>query len=407
LDKQLALRYADVVLRSGLNLQPGQPLVIRTEVVQRELAEIIVRRAYGIGASFVHVVYGDRRLEVARLETSPEEHLSFVPSFHKVNYRAFVEENWASLALTGSEDPDALEGQDPRRMGAARKALAEASQEWLAAISSNALRWNVCLGPTPVWAAKVLGSPDDWEDRIWDVLKPVLRLDSPDPAAAWTAHDAELKRRAAVLNRARYDRFHFTGPGTDLWVGMAPDRVFAGGRCQARDGLQFFPNIPTEEIFSTPDFRRTEGSVRCTRPVEVFGSQVDGAWFRFSGGRVVEFGADRNRELLEQYLSTDERAGMLGEIALVGADSPIHRSGRVFHSILFDENAASHIALGNGYTECLEGARDRDADGLVEAGCNVSLVHTDFMIGSDEVSVAGVDAAGGEHPVMRDGVFVV
>ncbi len=407
MDRELALRYSDVILKTGVDIQPGQPLLIRTEAAHRAMAEALSRRAYELGSSYVHVIYADRRLEKARLESSSAGHLSYVPSFIQPLYRVFVEENWASISLTGPEDPDELEGQDPARQGAVRKAVAAATRDWLAAVSSNAIRWNVCLDPTPLWAARVLGSSRDWERRIWKLLMPILRLDREDPARAWLDHDAELKRRAGILNSARLDHFHLTGPGTDLKVGMSRDRVFSGGRCRARDGRLFFPNLPTEEIFSTPDCRRTTGVVRCTRPVEVNGTSVEEAWFRFESGRVVAHGAARNAAALDQFLATDDGALMIGEIALVGCDSPIYRSGRTFHSILFDENASSHIALGNGYTECVEGSTGLGEDALRALGCNVSLVHTDFMIGSEAVDIDGVDASGGRLPVMRRGMFVI
>lgn len=407
MDRGLAERYSDVILRTGVDIQPGQPLLIRTEVAHRAMAEALSRRAYELGSSHVHVMYSDKRLERARLESSAEGHLEYVPSFTQLLYRTFVEENWASVSLTGAENPDELEGLDPSRQGAVRKAAAAAARDWLAAVSSNAIRWNVCLAPTPLWAAKVLGSQRDWERRIWKLLIPILRLDREEPARAWLDHDAELKRKAGVLNSARFDHFHFRGPGTDLRVGMSRDRVFSGGRCRARDGRLFFPNLPTEEIFSTPDCTRTEGVVRCTRPVEVNGTSVEEAWFRFESGRVAAHGASRNAAALDQFLSTDEGALMIGEIALVGCDSPIYRSGRTFHSILFDENASSHIALGNGYTECVEGSAGLGEDALRALGCNVSLVHTDFMIGSEAVDVDGVDASGGRFPVMRKGMFVI
>jgi len=300
-----------------------------------------------------------------------------------------------------------MEGADPIGLGRMRKARSEAGSGFLKAISSNRIPWNVFLMPTPRWAAKVLGGADDWERRIWEVLTPVLRLDAPDPVAAWKEHDDRLKRRAEFLNGEKFDGFRFRGPGTDLFIGMRSDRVFHGGSSLAADGTRFFPNIPTEEVFSTPDMHRTEGEVRCTRPVTVLGAQVENAWFRFRDGRVTEFGADRNGDILGRYLDTDEGAGRVGEVALVGTDSPLFRSGLVFHNILLDENASCHIALGNGYSDCIQGGTAMDDRALEEAGCNGSLVHTDFMIGSPEVSVFGVTGDQREVPVIRDGLFTV
>ena len=401
--------YARMLIRSGVNVTEGQPVLIRAEAVHREFARQLAREAYRAGARAVVLRYGDQVAGRIRLdETRDPEYLDFVPGYAQKMYDTIVEGNWASIALRGPEDPDVYEGADPQRLSRVQKATRTAARDFMSAVSSNRISWNVCLSPTEAWAAKVLGeSGADWRERIWEVLIPILRLDAEDPAAAWLEHDAELKRRCGHMNRACYDGIRFRGPGTDLYVGMRPDRVFAGGRCRAADGRMFFPNIPTEEIFSTPDAARTSGRAACTRPVEVMGTPVEGAWFVFEEGKVVDFGADRNRETLARYLETDDRAAYLGEVALVDVSSPIFRSGRVFHSILFDENAACHIALGNGYADCIEGGTEMSRDQLREVGCNVSLVHTDFMIGSEEVSVWGVDSDGGEEPVMDSGSFVI
>lgn len=404
----LRRRYAELIIGTGVNLQEGQPLLVRAEPVQRDFVHLLAEAAYGRGASFVNVEYYDPAMGRIRVDRSVrDEYMTFMPSYIEDMYGTFIEEGWASLSLRGPAEPDVMEGADPERMGAAGKASSMAMRGFLKGISSNRISWNVCLHPSRRWAEKVLGSGGDWETRIWELLVPILRLDAVDPAAAWMEHDARLKRRCAHMNRARYDQIRFVGPGTDLYVGMAPDRTFAGGRCTNRNGVEFFPNIPTEEIFSTPHRKRARGTVRTTRPVEVMGAAVEGAWFRFEDGRVVDFGADRNLEVLDQYLEFDTGASSLGEVALVDADSPIFRSGRTFHSILFDENAASHIALGNGYSDCIEGGTGMTDQELKAAGCNSSLVHTDFMIGSEEVSVYGVLDDGTEMPIMENGRFVI
>jgi aminopeptidase len=400
-------KYADVILKCGINLQPGQPVLIRTEIAQREFAAVLTRRAYDLGAGYVHQVYRDPRNERSRIDRSREEYLDYVPSFVKPTYKAYLDENWASISLLGSENPDVFEGADSARLGRTQKAASIAAQEWLARASANHIAWNVCLYPTERWAAKVLGGPADWEERIWRELIPILRLDADDPARAWAEQGKELKRRAGHMNAARYDRIHFTGPDTDLTIGMSPDRLFLGGGGTAKDGRDFFANIPTEEIFSAPDCARTEGKVRCTRPVEIMGTNVEGVWLRFEQGAVVDFGAEKNAAVLDQFLKVDDRARYLGEIALVGTDSPIYRSGRVFHNILFDENAACHIALGSGYPKCLEGGTEMTQEQLAANGCNVALVHVDFMIGSSDVSVAGIRGDGRAERIIEKGRFVI
>ena len=405
---ELRKKYADIIVNTAINLQEGEPLLIRTEVVQRQFTKALSEAAYARGASLVSVDFSDTELSRLRIDNALEDdYLDFLPSYLENMYNCYLDEGWSSISLRGPESPDIMEGADSTRVGIVSKAISKARHKFLQGISSNRIAWNVCLYPTEAWAAKVLGSSENWEERIWEVLIPILRLNADDPAAAWLEHDAELKRRSAYMNRARFDKIHFTGPDTDLYVGMAPNRVFAGGRCVNKKGVVFFPNIPTEEIFSTPDHTRTEGFVKATRPVEVLGTQVSGAWFRFSGGRVVEFGAETNRDILEQYFNFDDGASALGEVALVDTSSPIYKSGKIFYSILFDENAACHIALGNGYADCIEKGTEMSDDELLATRCNSSLVHTDFMIGSKEVSVFGVREDGSEEKIIEQGVFVI
>ncbi len=405
---ELRRRYAEVIISTAINLQEGEPLLVRTEIIQRKFAKVLAEVAYSKGASLVSVQFSDPELGRLRIDsTLDDDFLKFTPSHLEYMYDSYLKDGWSSISLRGPEFPDIMEGADPARVGKASRANSKVMRTFLKGISANRIAWNVCLHPTATWAAKVLGSDEDWERRIWEVLVPILRLDNDDPASAWLAHDAELKRRSEHMNRARYDRIHFTGPYTDLYIGMAPNRVFAGGSCVNQKGVNFFPNIPTEEIFSTPDLTRTEGFVKTTRPVEVLGTQVTGAWFRFSEGMVVEFGADTNREMLEQYLNFDDGARALGEVALVDSSSPIFRSGKVFYNILFDENASCHIALGNGYADCIENGIRMSDDELCETRCNSSLVHTDFMIGSEEVSVSGVKQDGSEEKIIVNGTFVI
>ncbi len=405
---ELHRKYAEIVIKTAVNQQEGKPLLIRTEIAQKEFVRELVRTAYENGASLVSVKYSDPVLSRMRMDgVKKDEYLDYMPSHLENMYESYLTDGWSSISLRGPEYPDIMEGVDSGRLGRTSKANSLTLRGFLKGVSANRIAWNVCLYPTEAWAAKVLGDSENWEERIWDILIPILRLDRDDPAKAWLEHDAELKRRSEHMNRMRYDQIHFVGPRTDLYVGMAPNRVFAGGRCKNQSGIVFFPNIPTEEIFSTPDLARTEGTVRTTRPVEVLGSQVEGAWFRFKEGRVIEFGADRNEEVLDQYLQFDEGAKALGEVALVDVNSPIYRSGKVFHNILYDENASCHIALGNGYADCIENGTTMSDEELKEVRCNSSLVHTDFMIGSEEVSVFGVREDGSEDKIIEDGVFVI
>lgn len=408
MNKSTLEKYSDVILGGALSIKTGDRLWLRSEPVHGPLVEQLVRRAYAMGAEFVKVTYEDPVFNRIRSDNSVSDaYLDFVPGYTEQMYESIVDEGFRSLALRGPSNPDVMQGADPSRLGRMTKASSIVRQGFLRAVSSNKVPWNVCLAPTEAWASKVLGSDENWHERIWDILIPILRLHEDNPAEAWHRHDRELKRRAGFLNERGFTGFHFQGPGTDLRVGMLPDRKFCGGSCTAADGTLFFPNIPTEEVFSTPDMSATSGRVRCTRPVTVLGAQVEGAWFQFSRGRVTECGAELNGEVLEKFIDTDPGASRLGEIALVGTDSPIYRSGFVFHNILFDENASCHIALGNGYTDCINGGTAMSSEELNTVRCNQSLVHTDFMIGGEQVDVYGVTQHGHEELVIRKGEFII
>lgn len=400
--------YSDVILGCALSIKRGDRLWLRSEPVHIEFVKNLVRRAYEMGAEHVEVSLDDPAMGRIRIDHSvSEDFLDYVPGYTESMYRSIVEEGWRSLAIRGPSEPDLMQGVNTAGLARMTRAASVARKGFLASISSNRIPWNVCLMPTRAWASKVLGGSDNWEQRIWEILIPILRLDSPDPAQAWREHDEELKRRASFLNSSGFQSFRFTGPGTDLTVGMLPDRRFCAGSSRSSDGTVFFPNIPTEEVFSTPDMKAASGMVTCTRPVTVLGAQVEGAWFRFDSGRVSECGAEKNGDVLGRYIETDPGASRLGEIALVGTDSPIYRSGLIFHNILFDENASCHIALGNGYTDCVSGGTGMSSGELAAAGCNQSLVHTDFMIGSEEVDVTGATDSGEETAIIRKGEFVI
>jgi aminopeptidase len=298
-------------------------------------------------------------------------------------------------------------------------------------LQADRFPWLVVASPTEKWAEKVLAGPAGGAgtgapasgadnpgrgpafsrpralDDLWETMKPILRLDREDPVAAWREQSERLKRRSAVLDELSVEWLHFEGPGTDLWVAIPERAIWVGGPARTPEGTEFLPNLPTEEVFTTPDYRYTTGHVAVTRPVRVMNKVVEGAWFEFSDGKVVSSGARENAEVLERYFSMDAGAAYAGEIALVDAGSPIFQSGRVFYNTLLDENAACHIALGGSYPTCLEGGEKLSDEELPGIGANVSFVHTDFMIGSEEVDVTARTRDGRDVAVLRDGRFVI
>ncbi len=397
--------YARLLLKTGVNLQPGQKLDVGWEAPHRDFVRVLTEEAYALGAAYVNARLVDPALTRRRAEKSDPQHWDFVPGWMTNYWEELVRDDWATISLTGTEDPEVYEGIEPGALGRITAAIGARRASFLEAVTKSMFCWNVAAVPTDGWARQVLG-PGKTADDLWAALVPILGLDEVDPAASWQKRIATLAQRRAFLDGLKVERLRFTGPGTDLTVGLMPRSRWRGGDEQAANGRRFAPNLPTEEVFTTPDWRRTEGHVACTRPVEVLGSGVEGASFVFREGRVVEFGAAKNRDVLAQYLQQDGQSNALGEVALVDASSRIFQSGLVFHNILFDENAACHIALGSGYPDAVEGGRELNADDRLALGCNVSRVHTDFMIGGPEVSVDAETSKGTVRLIDR-GTFVL
>jgi aminopeptidase len=330
-------------------------------------------------------------------------------------------QDWARIRIDSTEEMEVLKDADPAAIARLQTAVRSQLKRQQEALMANQHPWLVLAAPGPNWAryvfrhsggelqARAEGLDDEAvADLLWTHLKPILRLDQPDPVAAWRKHLATLGERCRKLDALKLAGLHFVNPDSNLFVGLNPTSLWCGADADLPDGRRFLPNIPTEEVFTTPDFRRTKGRVKASRPVSVMETLVHDAWFEFDAGRVVRCGASSGQDVLERFLAMDEGASFLGEVALVAADSPIYRSGLLFGSILYDENASCHIALGAGYPGCLAGAEKlSSAAAQREAGCNVSMVHTDFMIGSPQTDVFGVQADGREVPIIRQGNFVI
>jgi aminopeptidase len=411
MDARFLHAYARILLRVGVNLQQGQNIRIIGEPIHRDFMLILAEEAYRAGGRFVKLQYNDMRHALIRAECQEERHLEYVPGFTIPELQSYLDEDWALLHVDGAEDPDMLAGADKARLATMQRARSLVSQFFTLQVMANRLTWCVAPMPTLKWAEKVLGAGGpgggDRVEELWKILIPTLRLDQEDPVAAWGKHARMLGGRADALNAMGIDRLHFVGPGTDFTIGLMPRSKFIGGSAKSQKGIGFIPNLPTEEVFTTPDFRRASGKVACTRPVEVLGAPVDGVSFEFADGSVTGFTARKGREALEKFLDMDPHARQLGEVALVDLDSPVNRAGVIFHSILFDENAACHMALGNGYPDAIVDGEKLNEDELRKLGCNISLVHTDFMISSPEVSLFGLAANGDRREIMRKGKLLV
>ena len=394
-------RYADLIVSVGANVQPDQVLAIDASPEAAPLVHAIARRAYEKGARFVDVWYFDGAVKRIRAETAREETLDWAPPWIGRRLLDLGDLDAARAVLTPIVPPALLQGVDPARAG---KDHLPTVPELFKVIDDLSVAWTISPYPLTGWARAVYPDLDapDAVDLLWQDVIHVCRLDEPDPAAAWIERIDEIWRRAQKLDELDLDALHFEGPGTDLTIGLLPSSRFAkeGGAAHTRTGVRHMPNLPTEEMYTTPDPERTEGIVAATKPLDVAGSVVHGLTVRFEGGRVVEIDAETNADALRVRVATDEGASRLGEVALVDRESRIGKLGRVFYNTLLDENAASHVALGDAYAAPI-------ADPADLPRINESAIHIDFMIGSDDVTVTGRTKDGRDVTVMRGGAWQV
>jgi len=379
----------------GANVQQGQVVAVAAELGQEELARAVTAAAYERGAHFVDVLYFDPYVKRARIELADAETLDFVPPWLTSRLLTLAERGEARIALQGVVSPNALDGLDPERAGRDRLPwLKEIGQ----VVSQRATNWTIIPCPHPAWAKLVFPELEEGDayERLWSELWHVLRLDEPDPAEAWDERTTALKRSASVLTERRFDALEFEAPGTELSIGLLPTSTWGAGDFTTRTGIRHLPNIPTEEVFTTPDPTRTQGHVTSTKPLVLKdGTIVRGLRVRFEEGRAVSVDADENGAVLRGQTEADDGAARLGEVALVDRHGRIGPLGTVFYDTLLDENSASHVALGHGFSFAVG---EEDADRI-----NDSAIHIDFMIGSPEMEVTGVTGSGERVPVLRNG----
>jgi len=391
-------RYADLVVRFAANVQPGQVVAIGSELGKERLTRTLAASAYRHGARFVDVAWFDPHVKRARLLHADPETLGFVPSWYGDRIRALGAERCARIGLSGPVEPALLADLDPALVGRDQLPFVKETGD---VVNDRTTNWTAAPCPTAGWARLV--HPDLDADAalaaLWDDVVHICRLDEPDPVVAWEARMDVLGAAAERLTAARFDALHFEGPGTDLTVGLLPTSRWISARFSTVDGLRHLANLPSEEVFTAPDPERVDGVVRATKPLVAAGTTIEGLEVEFAGGRAVRIEAAQGAGTLRSLAERDAGARRLGEVALVDGDSRIGPLGRPFYDTLIDENAASHIALGTAYGFCVDEA-DR-------ARTNRSEIHVDFMIGSNEVAVTGVTAAGERAPVLRDGAWVV
>jgi aminopeptidase len=408
-------RFAKVAVHVGLNLQPGQELLISASVEMMPLVRRITEHAYKAGALLVTAFYSDDETVLARYKYAPDGSFDHAAQWMADGIAAAFKSGAARLALAGS-NPALLAGQDPAKVSRANIAGSKANKPAMELITRHAINWSILAAATPAWAKLVFPGLEEKEAvaKLWDAIFIASRATSDDPVAAWKAHSKHLHERVAFLNEKRFHslRFHSRGAndeadgGTDLTVGLADDHLWAGGGGVSGNGIFCNANIPTEECFTTPHKDRVDGRVKASKPLSHQGTLIENIQCVFEGGKIVSAKASTGEDVLNRLISTDDGARRLGEVALVPHGSPIAQSGVLFWNTLFDENAASHIALGQAYATCLKDGEHMDEETLAAKGANSSLIHVDWMIGSGQMDVDGVAADGSSEPLMRAGEWV-
>ncbi|MEO8726941.1 MAG: aminopeptidase [Acidobacteriaceae bacterium] len=400
-------RLARIAVRVGLNLAPGQELVMTAPLEAVPLARLITEHAYRAGASLVTTLYGDDDATLARFHYAPDESFDHAAAWLHEGIAAAFRAGAARLAIAGA-NPSLLAKADPDTVGRANVAASKASRPALELITRHQINWTIVAYATPAWAQAVF--PDDSSEvaqaRLWDAIFAASRTDGDDPVANWRAHGAYLRQRVEFMNQKRYSALQYRAPGTDLRIGLSDGHLWQGGGSVAANGIECQPNIPTEEVFTTPHKDRVDGTVTSTKPLSYQGTLIENIKVRFERGRIVEAAATQGESVLNQMISTDEGARRLGEVALVPHSSPIAASGLLFWNTLFDENAASHIALGQAYSTCLIDGNKATPEELAARGANSSLIHVDWMIGSGAMDVDGISGDGSAEPLMRQGEWV-
>ena len=400
-------KLAEVAVQVGLGLKAGQELVMTASLDSLALARRITEHAYRAGASLVTTLYVDDEATLARYRFAPDASFDKAAAWLYDGMGAAFKSGAARLAIAGA-NPSLLSNEDPDKVGRANRATSAAYRPALELITRHAINWTIVASATPAWAEAMFpnDAPDAAIAKLWEAIFRTTRIDVADPVAAWKQHDAALHKRAAFLNEKRYAALRYRGPGTDFRLGLADDHLWLGGGTTAGNGNYCIPNMPTEEVFSTPHKDRADGTVTATKPLSHQGTMIEGIQVRFEAGRIVEAHATRGQEVLQKLIDTDDGARRLGEVALVPHSSPIASSGMLFYNTLFDENAASHIALGQAYSSCVRDGDKLTPEELAAKGANDSLIHVDWMIGSGKLDIDGETASGTIEPLMRQGEWV-
>ena len=406
MDRTVQEKYANLILKKGVNLQKNQPLFISAPIEGIEFVKILTKKAYELGAKEVHIEWEDDELTKLKYTYAADEVFERYPEWKKMMRESFAEEGAAFVSIYAT-DPDLLQDVDPNRVATATKASGAALKKFRDYVMNDKVTWTVVSIPAKGWAKKVFPnqSPEEAVELLWKEIINIVRVDEEDPLAAWDKHNAMLKKAHQILNEKQYDKLIFTAPGTNLEVGLPKGHIWQGGAAVSENGTVFNPNLPTEEVYTVPHKYNVNGKVSSTKPLHYGGNIIDEFTLTFKDGKVVDYRAKRGEDVLKHLLETDDGAKRLGEVALVPDESPVSQSGLVFFNTLFDENASCHIALGKAYPTNLEGGAEMSLEELDKHGVNDSMIHVDFMIGSNEMDIDGVKADGTKEAVFRKGTW--
>jgi aminopeptidase len=397
-------KYAELAVKVGVNIQRGQILVINTTIDAAEFVRLVVKSAYEAGADNVVVNWTDDVVSRTKYELAPDDAFTTYPVFRAKEMEDFVDQGAAFMAIVSSS-PDLLKGVNPERISNFQKAAGTALAKYRQAAQSDKVSWTVIAAPSPAWAAKVFpDAPSDQQvSLLWEAIFKAVRVDTKNPVEAWKKHDETLHEKVSYLNERRYQKLHYTAPGTDLTIELPHNHLWVGAGSINEKGFEFMANMPTEEVFTVPHRDGVNGTVASTKPLSYGGNIIDRFSVTFENGRIVDYKAEEGEEFLKRLVETDEGSHYLGEVALVPFNSPISQSNVLFYNTLFDENASNHLAIGSAYAFCIEGGKKMSAEELKENGLNDSITHVDFMIGSEQMDIDGIKADGTSEPVFRKG----
>ena len=406
--KEQLMKYAELLVRAGGNVQKGQPVVISCSVDDAYFGRMVQEYAYDAGAAEVIMDWTDGPTTRARFLHGSDELFDTYPQW-MVDRLKYNNDRGAVYLRVESSDPDLLAGVDPSRLKRSSKAAMMATKEHSALLMSNARRWSICAIPSPAWAKKVFPGLPEAEaiERLWAYILKGARADGANPIADWEAHKQNFVKRVDYLNKKAFKQLRITtGIGTDITLGLVKNHIWVGGGDTGKDGVPFFPNLPTEELFTMPDRNQADGRVVASMPLSYQGNLIEGFEMTFKNGRVESYSAEKNQATLANIIEMDEGAKRLGEVALVANSSPIGQMQTLFYNTLFDENASAHLALGKAYPNNMEGGSDMTVEERVAAGCNDSLLHVDFMFGTADMRVVGIGEDGSETVFLDNGEFV-